>query len=181
MVARTGMQRMEEDGQPGNIRSSRGKDVWMCVCAQESLYSSMWRGRGYVDRRGIRRCTSNMCNRRDARDIDMRIWDDNVQKKKKTPRAVRRASKVRYAMVIYGVGKFQHGIGLHQGTLPAWKGSTGQSSGCLCRATPRRRLPFRRLSRRRCNVKTDRKPSSAQLLRGCRSRNRLRSSRTRAR
>lgn len=85
MVARTGMQRMEEDGQPGNIRSSRGKDVWMCVCAQESLYSSMWRGRGYVDRRGIRRCTSNMCNRRDARDIDMRIWDDNVQKKKKNP------------------------------------------------------------------------------------------------
>lgn len=90
--------------------------MYVRMCVGEYSRCGIWRGRGYVDRRGIRRCTSNMCNRRDARDIDMQIWDDDVQK---DPRAVRRASKVRYAMVIYGVGKFQHGIGLHQGTLPA--------------------------------------------------------------
>lgn len=152
-------------------------NVRMCVCAQESLYSSIWRGRGYVDRRGFRRCTSNMCNRRDARDIDMQIWDDDVQK---DPRAVRRTSKVRYAMVIYGVGKFQRGIGLHQGTLPSLEGEyrpelrvplSGNAATTAAIPTPRRR----------CNVKTDRKPSSAQQLRGCRSRNRLLSSRPRAR
>ncbi|UKZ85547.1 uncharacterized protein TrAFT101_001402 [Trichoderma asperellum] len=65
--------------------------MYVRMCVGEYSRCGIWRGRGYVDRRGIRRCTSNMCNRRDARDIDMQIWDDDVQK---DPRAVRRASKV---------------------------------------------------------------------------------------
>lgn len=60
----------------------------------------MWKGVASVD-------VQATCATSDARETDMQIWDNDVQK---GPRAVPQHQRSGIVIVIYGVGKFQHGI-----------------------------------------------------------------------